>query len=264
MKYSIGCALSGGFIKGFAHLGVMQALIEFGLSPNIISGTSAGAMIGAFLADGNEPYQVLNFYEGKKFFDFTKFAVSKEGLFDLKDLVEFLSSHLKSKRIEDLQIPLIINATNFDKGCPVHFVKGDLPIRIAASCCMPIIFKPITINGVHYVDGGVFSNLPVSTLRNICEKVIAVNVSTIQSNTYKANVVSIALRAYDLMFHASSIQDSKNADLLIEPQNLSDYSNTELNKAADIFLDGYNLTKDLLKDLTVCNGNVWVKNDALR
>ena len=60
-KYSIGYALSGGFIKGFAHLGAMQALLEHDIKPNIISGVSAGALAGVFYADGNEPHKVLDY-----------------------------------------------------------------------------------------------------------------------------------------------------------------------------------------------------------
>ena len=58
-KFQIGYALSGGFIKGFAHLGVMQALLEHDIRPDIISGVSAGALAGVFYADGNEPHKVL-------------------------------------------------------------------------------------------------------------------------------------------------------------------------------------------------------------
>ena len=66
-KYQIGYALSGGFIKGFAHLGVMQALLEHDIRPDIISGVSAGALAGVFYADGNEPHRVLDYFSGHNF-----------------------------------------------------------------------------------------------------------------------------------------------------------------------------------------------------
>ena len=68
-KYPIGYALSGGFIKGFAHLGVMQSLLEHDIKPNILSGVSAGALAGVFYADGNEPHKVLDYFSGHKFQD---------------------------------------------------------------------------------------------------------------------------------------------------------------------------------------------------
>ena len=75
-KYQIGYALSGGFIKGFAHLGVMQALLEHDIKPDIISGVSAGALAGVFYADGNEPHKVLDYFSGHKFQDLTKLVLS--------------------------------------------------------------------------------------------------------------------------------------------------------------------------------------------
>ena len=152
-KHNIGYALSGGFIKGFAHLGVMQALIEHDIKPEIISGVSAGALAGVFYADGNEPYKVLDFFSGHKFQDLTKMVIPKMGLFDLTDFIDFLKSNLKAKHLEDLKIPLIVTATDFDHGRSVHFRKGEIAERVAASCCMPVMFNPVKINGTHYVDG---------------------------------------------------------------------------------------------------------------
>ena len=78
-KYQIGYALSGGFIKGFAHLGVMQALLEHDIKPDIISGVSAGALAGVFYADGNEPHKVLDYFSGHKFQDLTKLVIPTYG-----------------------------------------------------------------------------------------------------------------------------------------------------------------------------------------
>ena len=164
-KYPIGYALSGGFIKGFAHLGVMQSLLEHDIKPNILSGVSAGALAGVFYADGNEPHKVLDYFSGHKFQDLTKLVIPKVGLFELGEFIDFLKTNLKAKTIEELQIPLIITATDLDHGRVVHFHKGNIAERVAASCCMPVLFSPVKIEGTHYVDGGVFMNLPVSTIR---------------------------------------------------------------------------------------------------
>ncbi len=233
-KYPIGFALSGGFIKGFAHLGAMQSLLEHDIKPNILSGVSAGALAGVFYADGNEPHKVLDYFAGHKFQDLTKLVIPKE-----------------------LQIPLIITATDLDHGRLVHFHKGDIAERIAASCCMPVLFAPVNIDGTHYVDGGLLMNLPTSTLRRICEKVIAVNVSPLMATKYKMNIVSIALRSYNFMFRSNSFPEREKADLLIEPYNLEGYSNTELEKAEEIFMQGYNTTNDILERLLIDKGSIW-------
>lgn len=251
-KYPVGYALSGGFIKGFAHLGVMQALLEKDIKPSILSGTSAGALAAAFYADGNEPYQVLQYFAGHKFQDLTKLVIPKVGLFELDEFIDFLRSNLKARRIEDLHLPLIITATDLDHGRLVHFHKGELAERIAASCCMPVLFAPVCIDGTYYVDGGLMMNLPVSTIRRICDTVVAINVSPLMATKYKMNIVSIALRSYNFMFRANAIPEREKADLLIEPYNLAGYSNTELEKAEEIFMQGYNTANEYLSQLADC------------
>ena len=95
-KYPTGFALSGGFIKGFAHLGVMQALLEHGIRPDVLSGVSAGALAGVFYADGNEPHDVLRFFAGHTFQDLTKLVIPKVGLFELDEFIDFLRTNLKA------------------------------------------------------------------------------------------------------------------------------------------------------------------------
>lgn len=256
-KYNIGYALSGGFIKGFAHLGAMQALLENDIRPDIISGVSAGALAGVFVADGNEPYRVLDFFAGHKFSDLTKFVIPKMGLFDLGEFMDFLRTNIKAKNIEDLNIPFIITATDLDRGKLVHFTEGCIAERLAASCCMPVLFSPVKINETNFVDGGLFMNLPVSTLRKECEKVVAINVSPLIATDYKKNIVAIAIRSYNFMFQANAVSERKKADLLIEPYNLDDYSNRELDKAQEIFTHGYNSAKELISNRLLECGKVW-------
>lgn len=256
-KYQIGYALSGGFIKGFAHLGVMQALLEHGIRPDIISGVSAGALAGVFYADGNEPYKVLEFFSGHKFQDLTKLVIPKKGLFELSEFKDFLNTNLKANRLEDLQVPMIITATDLDHGRMVHFHKGEIAERVAASCCMPVMFSPVKIDGTYYVDGGLMMNLPVSTIRRICDKIVAINVSPIIAEDYKQNILSIAMRSFHFMFRANTFPEREKCDLLIEPYNLYGYSNTELKKAEEIFDQGYNTANQVLGQLLAEKGKIW-------
>ncbi|MDR1004397.1 MAG: patatin-like phospholipase family protein [Prevotellaceae bacterium] len=256
-SFPIGFALSGGFIKGFAHLGAMQALLELDIRPDIISGVSAGALVGAFYADGNEPYRVLDYFAGHKFQDLTKLVIPKVGLFVLDEFIDFLKTNLKARRLEELPLPLVVTATDLDHGKAVQFTSGNIAERIAASCCMPVLFSPVKIEGAHYVDGGLFMNLPVSPIRKRCDKVVAINVSPLNADKYKMNIVSIAQRSYNFMFRANTIPERKRADLLIEPYNLDGYSNRELEKAEEIFEQGYNTAYDTLKQLRVSKGDIW-------
>ena len=101
------------------------------------------------------------------------------------EFIDFLKSNLKAQKLEDLKLPLIITATDLDHGRSMHFHKGNIAERVAASCCMPVLFTPVKIGNTHYVDGGLLMNLPVSTIRNECEKVVAVNVSPLWQKNIK-------------------------------------------------------------------------------
>lgn len=244
--HETGYALSGGFIKGFAHLGAMQALIEHDIKPDLLIGVSAGALAGAFFADGNDPYQCLEFFNGHTFRDLSKIAISKAGIFSLDVFEEFLKENLKSSRIEDLKTPLIIVATDLDHGKSILFRKGALAERIVASCAMPIMFTPRIINGTTYVDGGVLKNLPVSCIRKECRQVVGINVSPLHAYEYKKNLWNIALRSYHFMFKANTLVDRELCDLLIEPYNLDEYSFRRLEKADEIFMHGYKIANETI------------------
>ena len=116
-------------------------------------------------------------------------VIPKVGLFELGEFIDFLKSNLKAQKLEELQIPLIITATDLDHGRSMHFRKGSIAERVAASCCMPVMFTPVRINGTHYVDGGLLMNLPVSTLRKECEKVVAINVSPLEAEKLRCDPI---------------------------------------------------------------------------
>lgn len=239
IQYDTGFALSGGFIRGFAHLGIMQALLEHDIRPDILSGVSAGAIAGVFVADGNDPWQAFEKFNGITFSDLTAFSLDRQGLLKMDGFVDFLRSNLRARRLEELHIPLIVTATDFDHGCSVHFRDGEIAERVAASCCLPVLFPPRKIDGVYYVDGGVLMNLPVTTLRSQCRRVIALNVSPMVTDAYKKNMIDIALRVYNYVFQANAIFQKEACDLLIEPDGLDGYSNRDLSKAREIFDRGY-------------------------
>lgn len=237
--YKIGLALSGGGAKGFAHLGVFKLLEESGLKPDIISGTSAGSLMGVLFADGYSADEIKNMFIGREFSEFAQLQIPKSGLFNYDRFQEFLKRHLRSKRIEDLPIPTVIVATDLDRGCSHEFRSGPIVEAVTASCCMPIVFSPILINGVHYVDGGLFRNFPVSTIRDECEYVIGVNVSPLIPQRYKQTLLHIAERTYHYVFKANAIEDRELCDILIETKEVGLYKTFDLENINLISEIGY-------------------------
>mgnify|MGYP005772183519 CR=1 FL=1 len=257
--YQTGYALSGGFIRGFAHLGVIQSLLEHDIHPDILAGVSAGALAGVFYADGHEPHQTLDYFSKLKFFDFTKPIIPRLGFLSLDELIDFLRSHLRHKTLETLPLPFIVSATDFDHGHIVHFRTGSIAERVAASCCIPPLFTPVVIDGINYVDGGVFMNLPVPAIRDLCRTVIGVNVSPMRPEEYKRNILSVTLRAFHFMAQANTVNDRSKCDMLIEPHNLYEYGNTELDKAEDIFMQGYAAANAILDTTEPTKTSIFIR-----
>ncbi len=249
MQYKIGLALSGGGIRGISHAGTLLAMEEMDIKPDIISGVSAGSIVGALYADGYDPIQIMKMFEDISFKNMTKLDVPEGGFFNITAFGKFLAKKLRAKTFEDLSIPLRIVATNFDEGTPETFTSGTLIKPIIASSSIPVLFVPQKINNTHYVDGGLVKNFPVSTIRNECEKVIGVNVGPLVAKKYKGNIMDVAFRTYHFMFRANTLNDRKLCDILIEPDNIYDFDLFETDKIHEIFELGYESAKRALKTL---------------
>ncbi|GAB6011869.1 patatin-like phospholipase family protein [Viscerimonas tarda] len=256
-KYPLGLALSGGGAKGFAHLGVMQALEEKGLRPDIISGTSAGAFAGVLYADGHSPQEILSFFQRKNFKNFAEFSIPKGGLFKLARFHSFLEEHLRARTFEELKIPLRVVATDIEHGIPVTFDKGPLIPVIVASCSYPIVFTPTEINGTHYVDGGLFNNFPVSAIRKQCDKVVGVNVSPLTLQKYRNSLWFVAERSFHYMTGANTMAERTLCDVLIESTKLSKYAMFSIEHMEEIYEIGYKTAKRKLnQNINILEGVV--------
>jgi len=246
--YELGIALSGGGAKGFAHLGVLQALNEKGLYPEVISGTSAGAFAGVLYADGHTPREILSFFQKKVFREFAEFAIPHGGFFKSDGFRSFLKKHLRAKTFEDLKIPLYALTTDIEYGESKAFSTGPLIPAVIASCSVPIVFRPVEINDHFYVDGGLFKNFPVSTIRRECHKVIGVNVSPLTKAEFRSSIKYIAERSFHYMSASNTLLDRNLCDYLIESDTLFKYSMFDLDHAEEIYQAGYDLTMDYFKE----------------
>jgi NTE family protein len=244
--YKIGIALSGGGIKGLCHAGVLKALEEHGITPNILSGVSAGAVVAVLYADGYSPDEIAKLFEDISFRRMTKIQIPDGGFFRIDAFHRFLAKNLRAKTFEELKIPLRVVATDLDKGRSIVFSTGKLLDPIIASCSVPVLFSPKMIDGVRYVDGGVFKNFPVSTIREECDKVIGINASPMVADDYKPTIMNVAARSYHFMFKANILHDKELCDFLIEPIDMGNYETFDVDKGREIFELGYRTTKQLL------------------
>lgn len=236
---SIGLALSGGAVKGFAHLGVLQALEETGYKPDYISGTSAGAIAAAFYADGYKPLEILKILCSYKLTDFFKPGWAGPGLMKSSGFYRILYENLFTENIEELPIPVWICITNLNTGLAEYHNHGNLARKVLASSSIPVFFKPVVINNHLMVDGGVCDNLPLKPLKEKADFIVAVNVNPIAPKQIKPGIRSIAERVFHLSINSRLKEMSIQPDLLIETKGASDFGYFNLKHAEKHFEIGY-------------------------
>lgn len=237
--YRVGLVLSGGGAKGFAHVGVLKAFEELGIRPDIISGTSAGAVIAVLYADGYSPDEILDLFSGLSFNDLAEITLPRAGFFKIDRFKQFLQQSLRAENIEDLAIPVVVTATDLDHGRYEVWRSGAIAERVTASCSIPIIFPPVLIDGTHYVDGGVLRNLPVYPIRNECDTIVGINVSPLVNKKYKQSVIDIAMRSYSFMSKSNTVEDMKLCDVFIPMKEAARYAVFDIHALRDIANVGY-------------------------
>ncbi len=237
----IGIALSGGGARGISHLGVLKALNENGIYPNIVSGTSAGSIIGGFYCAGFSPDQILSIIIKTKMLSIFKPAFSWKGLLNMNALLKILKNNLPES-FNELKTPFIAAATAIEMGKIHYFEKGDLHTAILASSCLPVLFNPIEIEGVKYIDGGILDNLPVKALTNKVDTIISVGCNPI-SKTHSINSFKDVMERSSLLaINGNTLKSKAKSSLFIEPKKLSEFTAFDLSKANQIFETGYEYT----------------------
>jgi len=236
-----GLVLSGGGMRGIAHIGAIKALEENGYSPTHIAGTSAGAIVGALYAKGYNASEILDFFKTAQIFNLTNFALNKPGFIDSEKLYTTFKSYLPEDTFESLNKYLYITATNLLDGTLEVFERGELITAILASAAFPGVFTPVKFNNKTYIDGGTINNFPVDILKEKCEQIVGVYLSPFQileENNLKYSF-SILERAFQIKAASSSIQKFSDCDLVIFPKDLSSYGTFYVKNADAIFDLGY-------------------------
>ncbi len=244
-----GIAFSGGGARGFAHIGVMMALEKFRIVPSVLAGVSAGSIAAVLYGAGLTPKDILEcFNQYSKVTDFAEWTIPKEGFLRLTKLQKILDSWLPVKNLEDLKIPTVVCATDFENGKSTGWSQGAIAERVAASCSIPIVFAPVRIDGVNYVDGGVLRNLPAWAIRNRCSCLIGSNCDPLNRNfKYKSSIIEVALRSYHLMLKSNAVQDLKLCDVVIQSDGMADFNTFGIRQMKRIVLCGYDAASRALE-----------------
>lgn len=176
----LGIALGGGAARGWAHIGVLKTLVRAGIAPEIVVGTSIGAVAGGcYIADKLEELEEFALSLTKRrVFGFLDFSLAGSGLITGKRLCDELDQHLVGLTIQDLKHPFIAVATELGTGHEIWLNKGHLVDAMRASYALPGIFQPVNLSGRWLMDGALVNPIPVSVCRALgAHYVIAINLN---------------------------------------------------------------------------------------
>lgn len=248
----VGIVLSGGGARGFGHLGVLKALEEVDITPSIMAGSSAGAIVAAFYSAGYGSEEIIDIARKGNFFSMSNLTLHKSsGFFTMKSFEKIYLKCFPKDLIEALPIPVCIAATDVIKGKTKYFTKGSLSKALMASSCLPLVFEPIQINDNIYLDGGILNNLPVEAIVGKCDFTIGVHVNEMSPKLADFKLKDMVDRSFHLTMSKTVYDKVSQCDLFIDPPNMSRFGMFEVQKAEEIFLFCYHYTKDLLNQKEV-------------
>jgi len=247
-KMNVGLALSGGGVRGIAHLGVIKALNEVGIVPTKVSGTSAGAIAGAMYCQGYLPEEILQIIVDTNYFKFMRPAISLTGFFKMDSVGNLFRLYLGHDDFAQLKIPLTVAATDIKKGKVRYYSEGELIRPIMASSCIPGMFDPVVIGKRFLVDGGVLNNMPVEPLEGFSDSIIGVNCNQLPEETNIGNMKKLIERSVIMAMNYNAYSRKYKCDFFLEPPGLGKYGVFDIKKAPELFLIGYDYTLKFIEE----------------
>ncbi len=217
----IGLALGGGAARGFAHIGVIQVLEEAGIQPGLVVGTSAGSVVAALYASGQNGRQLESVAQGMDEASLSdwRLPLFKPGILKGEALARFVARQVQGRALEDLPLPVGVVATDLQSGEAVLFRKGDTASAVRASSAIPIVFEPVSIGGRDYVDGGLVSAVPVRFARQMgADIVLAVDVSSVPSASASTDMFQMLMQTFNIMAQSLNAYELQQADVVVRPK----------------------------------------------
>lgn len=240
-KVKIGLSLSGGGARGFAHIGVIRALEEAGLSADIVAGASAGSVVGAMYAAGLTSKDMEAAVKESNFLKLVKFGVPSSGLSNLSYLRERLAEVIGKDDFGILQRKFYVAMTNLNSGNIDIRSEGPLFDMVIASSSIPFVFQPVELDGQLFVDGGLLCNMPVSPMIHEADVLVGVNLvpKTYLEKKDLSNAFSISFRTFDLAVISNTSAEAALCDVVVEPAGIAEINIFQFNRFEELLNIGY-------------------------
>jgi len=239
-KFKIGLALGGGGARGIAHLGVIKAFEEHGLEFDVIAGTSAGSLAGAFLASGMKYEKMSQIIKEVRKKDIKKNRIplmpsKTEGIQSI------LIEHLGDIDITQLKTPFAAVVVDIKTTDEVVLTKGNLAKAVAGSCAVPGVFQPVELDDMLLCDGGLQNTLPGNVPRLMgCDYVISVDVNAERTyGTDSTKVLDIISASIRTLMKSNVVKGYLNSDIVLKPDTKR-FKSTALDDLDTMIEEGYN------------------------
>ncbi|MDV3467224.1 patatin-like phospholipase family protein [Stenotrophomonas sp. C3(2023)] len=234
----IGVALGGGAAKGFAHIGVIKMLEANGFEPVVVSGTSAGSVVGALYASGMDAFEMQSKAVALDEASIRDVRLFSGGLVQGQKLQDYVNAQVGNRAAQNLRKPFAAVATNLETGERAVFVRGNVGQAVRASSSIPGVFEPVKIGQHTFVDGGVVSPVPVDAARQLgADIVIAVDISSKASGRTPTGMLGIVNQSIAIMGQRLGEQELARADVIIRPRVL-DIGAADFSQRGTAILEG--------------------------
>lgn len=234
----LGLALGGGAARGFAHVGVIKMLESQGIFPDVVVGTSAGAVVGVLYAAGHNGFELQKLAHRLDETKISDWSLPDRGVLKGEALQQFINETVEQRPLEGLKKPFGAVATDLHSGESIVFRTGNAGMAVRASATVPGVFQPVRISGREYVDGGLSSLIPVRAARQMgCDIVIAVDISARPGNQSVRSTFDILMQTFTIMGQSLARYEVKEADVVIRPQ-VGSVGSTDFQARYDAILEG--------------------------
>ena len=214
----VALVLGSGGARGYAHIGVIEALEQQGIRPDFIVGTSAGSIVGAIYASGKSPAELRETALKMKAGDVRDINIGLKGFFDGKKVEDYVNQQVGNMPLEKLKIPMYVVATELKHGTKTIFNYGNTGQAVRASASIPSMVVPTKIGQSEYVDGGLVSPVPVEVARDLgADVIIAVDILAQPIYTETTNVWGLFNQNINIMQGRLAAEELQYADVVIQP-----------------------------------------------
>ncbi|EER55442.1 phospholipase, patatin family [Neisseria flavescens SK114] len=220
-KATVALALGGGASKGFAHIGIIKVLKENNIPVKIVTGTSAGSIVGSMYASGMSPDRLELEAEILGKTDLVDLTLSTSGFIKGEKLQNYINRKVGNRPMQQFPIKFAAVATDFESGKPVVFNVGNAGQAVRASASIPNVFQPVVIGNRKYVDGGLSQPVPVSAAKKMgANFIIAVDISARPAKNVSQGMFSYLDQTFNVMSQTALHQELGQANVVIKPQVL--------------------------------------------